>query len=165
MGLAIARANRSMFIKILAVMGGWSLAMLTHSAHNTLASFTAVENLTCLIGTVFDWAGVLFMFAVIILAGWMEKRNIALHLKEEVMMGLIDARHYNTAISAWRQGFARVTSLFSGKYRATSRFYQVVGELAHKKHQLIKLSEEGSNGAIIQRYREELARLAPDAQA
>jgi len=164
MGLALARTNRSVFVKILAVLGGWGMAMLTHSVHNTLAAFTSVENLTCLIGTVLDWMGVLFMFAVIILAGWMEQRNIVRYLREEVQTGLIDSRHYSTAVSAWRQGFVRLTSLFSGNYRATSRFYQVVGELAHKKHQLAKLGEEGGNSAIIQRYREELARLAPDAQ-
>jgi RsiW-degrading membrane proteinase PrsW (M82 family) len=164
-GLALARMNRSMFVKILAVLGGWGLAMLSHSVHNTLAAFTSIEDLTCLIGTVLDWTGVLFMFFVILLAGWMERRNIVQYLKEEVQMGLIETGQYRTAISAWRQGFARLTSLFSGKYRATSRFYQVVGELAHKKHQLAKLGEEGGNSAIIQRYREELARLSPHVQA
>ncbi len=163
MGLALARTNRSLFVKTLAILGGWGMAMLTHSTHNTLAAFTSVENLTCLIGTVLDWTGVLFMFAVILLAGWMERRNIIKHLKEEVQMGVIDSGHYNTASSAWRQGFARLTALFGGKYRATSRFYQVVGELAHKKHQLTKMGDEGGNIAIIQRYREELARLSPNA--
>jgi len=165
LGLALARTNRSMFIKILAVLGGWFMAMFTHSVHNTLAAFTSLENLTCFIGLLLDWLGVFFMFAVIILAGWMEQRNIIRHLKEEVQMGLIDSRHYSTAISAWRQGFVRLASLFRGRYRATSRFYQVVGELAHKKHQLAKLGEEGGNSAIIQRYRDELAQLAPKAEA
>ncbi len=164
-GLALARMNRSMFIKILAVLGGWFMAMFTHSVHNTLAAFTSLENLTCFIGLLLDWLGVFFMFAVIILAGWMEQRNIVRHLNEEVQMGLIDSRHYSTASSAWRQGFARLVSLFRGKYRATSRFYQVVGELAHKKHQLAKLGEESGNSAIIQRYRDELAQLAPKAEA
>ncbi len=164
-GLALARTNRSAFVKTLAVLSGWGMAMLTHSIHNTLAAFTSVENLTCLIGTVFDWFGAVFMFVVILLAGWMEQRNIIKYLKEEVQLGIIDAGHYNTATSAWRQGFARLISLFSGKYRPTSRFYQVIGELAHKKHQLARLGEEGGNSAIIQRYREELARLSPDAQA
>lgn len=165
MGLALARANRSMFVKILAVLGGWFLAMFTHSVHNTLAAFTSLENLTCFIGLFLDWLGVFFMFGMLIWAGWMEQRNIARYLKEEVQMGLMDARHYSTAISAWRQAFARLSSLFRGNYRATSRFYQVVGELAHKKQQLAKLGEEGGNSVIIRRYREELARLSPNAQA
>lgn len=163
MGLAIARTNRSIFVKILAVLGGWGMAMLTHSIHNTLAAFTSVENLTCLVGTVLDWIGVLFMFFVIVLAGWMERHNIVQHLKEEVQLGIITREQYITAISAWRQGFARLTSLFAGKFRATSRFYQVIGELAHKKHQLTRLGDEGGNSAIIQRYRDELAELSSQA--
>lgn len=165
MGLAIARGQRLAFFKILAALGGWLLAMFTHSVHNGLAHFTSVDNLTCFIGLFLDWLGVFFMFAMIIWAGWMEQRNIMRYLKEEVQMGLIDAQHYSTAISAWRQGFARLTSLFRGNYRATSRFYQVMGELAHKKHQLAKLGEEGGNSAIIQRYRDELTRLLPHAQS
>jgi len=164
-GLALARTNRSVLVKGLAFLGGWGLAMFTHSVHNTLAAFTSVENLTCLVGTLLDWTGVLFMFIVILLAGWLERRNIITHLKEEVQMGLISAGQYGTAISAWRQGFARLGALFGGNYRATSRFYQVVGELAHKKQQLSKLGDEGGNSAIIQRYRDELARLAPNVQA
>ncbi len=164
-GLAVARMNRSLFIKILAVSGGWFVAMFTHSVHNTLAAFTSLENLTCFLGLFLDWLGVFFIFGMILWAGWMEQRNIVRHLKQELQMGLIDARHYSTASSAWRQGLARLAALFRGNYRATSRFYQVVGELAHKKQQLAKLGEEGGNSAIIQRYREELAQLAPYAQA
>ncbi len=164
MGLAIARGQRLAFFKILAALGGWFLAMFTHSVHNGLAHFTSLDNLTCFIGLFLDWLGVFFMFAMIIWAGWIEQRNIMRYLKEEVQMGLIDARHYSTAISAWRQGLARMSSLFRGNYRATSRFYQVMGELAHKKHQLAKLGEEGGNSAIIQRYRDELTRLLPHAQ-
>lgn len=164
-GLAVARMNRSVFIKILAVLGGWFVAMFTHSVHNTLAAFTSLENLTCFLGLFLDWIGVFFMFAMIIWAGWMEQRNIARHLKQELQMGLIEARHYSTATSAWRQGMARLAALLGGNYRATSRFYQVVGELAHKKHQLANLGEEGGNSAIIQRYRDELAQLAPRAHS
>lgn len=163
-GFAIARTNRSMFIKILAVLGGWFTAMFTHSVHNTLAAFTSLENLTCFVGLFLDWLGVFFMFGIIILSGWMEQRKIARYLKEEVQMGIIETRHYHTAISAWRQGITRLSAFFGGNYRATSRFYQVVGELAHKKHQLAKLGEEGGNSAVIERYRKELAQLAPEAK-
>jgi len=44
---------------------------------------------------------------------------------------------------------------------ATSRFYQVCGELAHKKEQLAKIGDEGGNTAIIAKLRAELQRLAP----
>lgn len=165
MGLAIARNNRSVFVKIVAVLSGWFLAMFTHSVHNTLAAFTSLENLTCFLGLFLDWLGVFFLFGVIIWAGWQEGRNIERHLKEELQMGLIQPHHYHTAISAWRQGWVRLGALFGGNYRTTSRFYQVIGELAHKKQQLARLGEEGGNSLIVQRYREELARLAPQVRS
>jgi hypothetical protein len=57
-----------------------------------------------------------------------------------------------------------LTSLFTGKFMATGRFYQVCGELAHKKQQLLKVGDESGNNAIVQRYRAELAQLAPRTQ-
>jgi protease PrsW len=104
------------------------------------------------------------MFVIILVANWIEQRNIINHLREEVQLGIISVGQYHTATSAWKQSFARLAALFSGKYLATNRFYQVVGELAHKKQQLVKIGDEGANRAIIQRYREELATLAPRAQ-
>jgi protease PrsW len=165
MGLAIARNQRSPLVKILAVLGGWGLAMFAHSVHNTLASFTSVENGTCLIGLFLDWLGVLFIFLIILWANWIERHNIIRHLKAELEAGIISAAQYQTASSAWRQGFARITALFNGKFSATNRFYQVIGELAHKKRQLLKLGDEGGNQAMIQHYRAELAQLAPRAEA
>lgn len=164
MGLALARTNRSWIVKILAVVIGWGLAMFTHSFHNTLASFTTLDDLTCFIGLALDWLGVFFMFIVIVIANWMEQRSIIKHLSEEVQTGVISAAQYRTASSAVMQGFARLTSIFSGRFFATNRFYQVTAELAHKKDQLKKLGEEDGNSLIIKRYRDELTRLSPNVQ-
>jgi len=122
-------------------------------------------DLTCLIGSFLDWSGVFFMFLIIMWATWMEQRNIITHLRQEVQMGIISKAQYRTACSAWSQIFARLTGLFSGQFLATNRFYQVCGELAHKKQQLLKVGEEGGNSAIVQRYQAELARLATFAQS
>jgi RsiW-degrading membrane proteinase PrsW (M82 family) len=164
-GFAVARMNRSWLVKIAAPLAGFGLAMFFHSAHNTLAGIPILGDLTCFVGSFLDWSGVFFMFLVILWATWMEQRNIINHLREEVQKGIISAAQYRTACSAWSQAFARLTSLFSGRFRATGRFYQVCGELAHKKQQLLKVGDEGGNSAIVQRYRAELAQLAPKVQA
>jgi protease PrsW len=163
-GLAIARTNRNGFIKVAAPLAGWGLAMFTHSVHNFLASVPLIGELTCLLGSFLDWTGVLFMFVIILWATWMEQKNIVLHMREEVQMGIISPAQYRTASSGWAQSFAWLTSIFSGKFRATSRFYQVVGELAHKKEQLHKHGEESGNSTLVQKFRRELAALAPHAQ-
>ncbi|MGC1376328.1 MAG: PrsW family intramembrane metalloprotease [Anaerolineales bacterium] len=161
-GLATARLNRSILVRIFAPLTGLGLAMLAHSLHNTLAAFA--EGWTCFIGLFLDWSGVLFMFGVILWAIWMEQRNLVNHLREEVELGTISAAQYRTACSAWSQSFARLTGLLSGRYLATSRFYQTCAELAHKKEQLRKLGQGDGDAPYIQKYRAELARLAPQAQ-
>ncbi|PJH76478.1 MAG: hypothetical protein CO064_01030, partial [Anaerolineae bacterium CG_4_9_14_0_8_um_filter_58_9] len=78
--------------------------------------------------------------------------------------GVITPAHYRTASSAWLQSFARLASIFTGRFAYTARFYQLCGELAHKKRQYTTLGDESGNAATIQRLRAELARLAPHVQ-
>ena len=155
-GLAMARMQRSVVAKILLPLVGLGVAMGAHAFHNTLASFTNVWILAF-----FDWSGWLFMFGVILFATYREQRYLQQHLQSEVGAGLITARQYHIASSAWRQLGARLAALFQGRFLQTNRFYQLCGELAHKKQQLATLGDEGGNAAIVQRLRAELGRLSP----
>jgi RsiW-degrading membrane proteinase PrsW (M82 family) len=159
-GLAFARLNRNWAVKILAPILGLAVAMFTHALHNTLAGM--IGGLGGLAFTTFlDWTGWLFMGGVAIWATAHEQAYLRRHLLEEVKAGLIRPAQYQVACSAWRQTAARLAALFSGRYRATARFFQVCGELAHKKQQLVKVGDEAGNMAIVQSLRAELARLAP----
>ena len=161
-GLAIARMNRNFLIKTIAVLGGFATAVLTHSFHNTFGGLIGgLEGLA--LGTFVDWVGWFFMLIFII---WMithERNILKRRLAEEVQNGLISPAQYRTAISFAQSG-ARVNALSSGSYRATARFYQVCGELAHKKEQLVKLGNEQGNLVIIDKLRGELTQLAPLAK-
>lgn len=158
-GLALSRMNRAWLVKFVAPLAGFGLAMFTHSFHNTLASIPFFGDFTCVIGSLLDWLGVFFILMVILWVTWMERRNIATYLQEEVQLGLITPVQYRTASSASAQVLTRFSSLFNGRYRATNRFYQVCAELAQKKQQLARLGDESGNLALIQQYRDELARL------
>ena len=162
-GLALARLNRSVAVKIIAPVAGLGIAMLNHSIHNTLAAFA--DGLTCFIGLFLDWSGVLFMFGIILWATWVERRNIINHLREEMEMGLISTAQYRTASSAMGRGLACLAGLFSGQYRATTRFYQSCAELAHKKEQMRRLGQGDGTASLIQKHRAELAQLAALALA
>jgi len=164
-GLAVSRINRNGFIKFIAPLAGWGMAMFTHATHNFLASIPLLGSLTCFLGTFLDWTGVFFMGVVIVFAILAEQRTIAHHLREEVELGTITAAQYRTACSSWAQMAARFSAMFGGQGAATRRFYQTVGELAHKKEQLAKHGEEENNSALVQHYRAELARLSPLAAA
>jgi RsiW-degrading membrane proteinase PrsW (M82 family) len=162
-GLAMARLNRNMAVKILAPLFGLGLAMFTHAFHNTLASIvTGIEGLA--LGSIIDWTGWLFMVCVIIWATWKERQNVALYLSAEVQVGTLTAGHLRTASSGWLQMFARIASLFTGRYGKTVRFYQLCGEYAHKRHQYASLGDEAGNLVILQNLRGELKALAPYAQ-
>ena len=56
-------------------------------------------------------------------------------------------------------------ALSRGNYQSTKRFYQVCGELAHKKEQYHKLGNEKNNVELIEKYRAELAKLKDWAAA
>ena len=163
-GLAISRLNKNLPIKILAPIAGWSVAVLTHAFHNTLAHLlNGVEGL--LFSTAVDWLGWLVVFCVLIMAIRSERRTLTIYLREEVQLGTITANQYQTACSQGAQWLARTGSLFAGRYRTTNRFYQLAAELAHKKNQLNYLGEERGNSQRISNLRNELAGLSPLADS
>ena len=163
-GLALARLNRSWWIKLGAPLLGWGVAMFTHGVHNTLASVLSGTT-GLVIGALFDWGGVLLMFLILLAATAREQVYLKKYLAEELQAGTISAAQFHTASSAWRQMAARTASLFRGRYGKTARFYQVCGEYAHKRRQYAALGDEGGNQAIIQQLHGELARLAAEAVA
>jgi RsiW-degrading membrane proteinase PrsW (M82 family) len=157
-GLAISRISRNTLVKIIAVPAGYTVAVLTHAFHNTFSSLLGGGG-GFILGLIADYIGY-FIMAVFIIWMIVHERNILKRqLVEEVNSGAISAGHYSTAISFFQTN-AHLSALTSGTFRATSRFYQVLGELAHKKEQLQKHGDEGGNAQIIENLRAEMAQLA-----
>jgi RsiW-degrading membrane proteinase PrsW (M82 family) len=162
-GLAIARMSRSLLVKIIAVPTGYAIAVTAHAFHNTFSGL--IGGFKGLIaGTFVDYIGYGVMLIFII---WMivyERNILKKNLRDELANGLISPRQYQSATSFFQTG-AHLSALTSGTFRSTSRFYQVLGELAHKKEQLAKVGDEGGNIKIIENLRAELVQLAPQARA
>ena len=156
-GLAVSRTNKNPIIKFIAPFVGFGVAVTTHAFHNTFGGLIGgLGGLAA--GTFVDWIGWSFMLGFII---WMisnERNIVKSHLHSEMISGLISQEQYQKAISPWNLTIAG----FSG--RATARFYQVCGELAHKKAQIAKHGDEGGNTVIVESLRRELATLAPQAK-
>lgn len=162
-GFAVARTNRNIIVKIIAPIVGYFLAVFAHSFHNTSLVFVSGLGSLALIILV-EWGGWIIFLGFI---AWMIRKEQGLlkkHLREEVSSGLISENQYKTAVSFFQFG-ARMAAMSGGVYGATSRFYQVCGELAHKKEQLAKFGDERGNIAIIDKLRTELTTLAPKAKA
>jgi protease PrsW len=162
-GLAIARMTRNVLAKIIAIPTGYAIAVVAHAFHNTFSGLIGgVQGL--LAGTFVDYLGYAVMLIFII---WMivyERNILKRNLREELASGMITPRQYATATS-FIQANAHFSALTSGTFRSTSRFYQVCGELAHKKEQLAKMGDENGNMKIIENLRAELTQLGPQAKA
>ncbi len=163
-GLAAARLNRSWTKKALAVTLGWGGAIAAHSLHNTLAFF-ANKTSDLLVTAAIDWTGWLGMLIFIIFVNWREKQMVIRFLGEEVNLGTLTPQQYFTACSPFAQLRARLAALGARGYQATTRFYQLCGEISHKKNQLANLGDEGGNQAIIDQLRIEMCQLSPLAAA
>ena len=162
-GLAMARLSPNVLIKIMAVPAGYIVAVLTHAFHNTFSTLIGGGG-GFLLGLLADYFGYMCMLAFII---WMiihERNILKRHLVEEVKNGLISPQQYDSAISFFRTN-TLLSALSSGTFRQTTRFYQVCGELAHKKEQFVKMGEERENTKIITQLRGELVQLGPVAKA
>ena len=83
------------------------------------------------------------------------------YLGEEVNFGTLFPQQFSTAISPSKQFRARLSALVKHSYRRTARFYQLCGEISHKKHQLQNVGEEDGNLAAIDQLRTELRQLSP----
>ncbi|MGE5072332.1 MAG: PrsW family intramembrane metalloprotease [Anaerolineae bacterium] len=158
-GLAAARMNRNVLVKIIAVPLGYATAVFAHAFHNSFSSL--IGGLAGFaLGSVLDWFGWFVMALFILFMIARERRLLQEQLKDEVTSGTITRAQYVRALSP----FTMSTAFFQGGRKA-SRFYQVCGELAHKKEQLLKLGDERGNAALVQSLRTELAGLAPQVRA
>ena len=162
-GIALTRISRNTLVKLIAIPAGYAVAVTAHAFHNTFSSVVGGGG-GFILGLIADYFGYAFMLVFII---WMiahERNILKRQLVEEVNSGAITRAQYNTAISFFQTG-VHLSALTSGKFRSTSRFYQVLGELAHKKEQSQKMGDENANLKVIETLRMEMNQLAPVAKA
>lgn len=158
-GLAVARLNKNVLVKIIAVPIGYFTAVFLHAFHNSFGSF--VGGLTGFaLGSLLDWSGWFLMAIFIIFILSRERGIMQKQLQGEVSSGLISQAQFQKALSPMTMS----TAIFTGGPSA-ARFFRTCGELAFKKEEYSKLGDEGDNLAIVQKLRGELAALAPQVNA
>jgi RsiW-degrading membrane proteinase PrsW (M82 family) len=162
-GLAMARLSRSTALRGLLPLIGWGVAVGVHSLHNTLAAFAAETPESGVLMFLIDWSGWAFFALLVLWCIWREKRMLGRHLAEEVQLGCITPEQYRTAMSGRARTRARLRAALSGHLKPTRRFYDLCGELAHKKNQLARYGEEDGNTAVIEGLRKEMAQLTSQA--
>lgn len=161
-GLAISRMSTNKAVKVLAILIGFSIAVFAHAFHNTFSGLVGGFG-GFLAGTFVDYLGYAMMLGFI---AWMivrERDILKRQLPEEVEKGYLSQRQFHSALSFFQIN-AYMSALISGSFLKTARFYQVCGELAHKKEQFKRLGDERGNTHIIERLRSEMLALSPLAK-
>ncbi len=159
-GLAAARLSNKIAVKIVAPLVGLSIAISTHGFHNTLASvLDGLEGIA--VGILFDWSGWLAMLLFILWCIGHERNLLVEYLADEIPRGVMTQAHFQTACSAGKQEWTKFKSLFTGNFIRTREFYQLCGELAHRKHLLAKMGQEFDNAEQVKLIRHRLFSLAP----
>jgi RsiW-degrading membrane proteinase PrsW (M82 family) len=154
-GLALARLQKGVLVRLLATAIGFSFAVFTHGFHNSfLGVIGGLEG--SVLESLIDWAGWLLMAVFILFMIARERRVLERQLGDEVDSGVLSARQYARALSPWTMSVAWM----AGGATAV-RFFRLCGELAHKKEQLLRLGDEQGNAALISGLRGELISLGP----
>jgi protease PrsW len=155
LGIAISRLSTKRSTRILAPLGGLTLAIFLHALHNFSVSW---GNLICLLALFANWGGTLFFIVMIIWSLAQERRWIREYLREEVDLGLISKEQYDVATSGFARVQRRLGYLFSGQwrnYRRTLKFYDRCSKLAFRKHHY-ELFQDDASQECITRYRAEI---------
>ncbi|MHB1356978.1 MAG: PrsW family intramembrane metalloprotease [Anaerolineae bacterium] len=156
--LGLARYQKSVARRWLLFLIGLGAATLVHMLHNVLVSATGA----CLVGFAIDWAGILVVIVLVVVAWQHEQRTMRDYLRGEVTLGVINELQYETAVSQRKRlvhGW-RVLGI-NGLHQARlwSELIQVITELAFKRHQQDKMGNEHNNAQLVFKLRSRIISL------
>ena len=160
LGIAIARMATTILTRFLAPLLGWAIAVFLHFLHNASVSF---GNLLCLVAVVTDWGGIWLTVAIIVWALLQERQWIRQYLAEEVRVGTLTLKQYETACSSRKRVRHNLSLLFSrgpAAYRDAVRFYQRCSKLAYRKHHFAIFGDDASSHHADE-LRREIGTLSP----
>jgi len=157
-GLGLARYSRSLSARWIFGVLGLLAAISAHLIHNFFVSFSNA----CLVSFLADWAGVLIVFAIVLLSWNKERSWITSQLQGEVAGGVLTPLQYETILSH-RKRIQQSWNLlgFAGMHQAGQwrKLVTAAIELAFKKHQMAAMGEEKGNGATIVALRRRIVSL------
>lgn len=134
-GCGISRESHNGAVKIIMPVVGYIFAVILHAIWNGVPT---------LISYLFEIEGIIAFFAMYglfqvpffgifaIFAGYImyrQNRTLKEMLAIDVAQGVIPQDHYVKATSAFRSSFWLLGSVFSGKFRARSRYLRAIGKL------------------------------------
>lgn len=137
--------------------------MIFHGLHNLGAVFA--ESTVCLslvFATLVDWGGVLVLLAIMLLVARQERLWIVAQLRDEVAGGLISPMEYtlaSTYLDRFRTRWRALIQEGWQRWRQWGRYFNLVTELAFKKHQFQAVGEGAPTVQLIDRLRQQIRDL------
>ena len=162
-GLGLARLSRNAAARWLLPLMGLFAAITFHAIHNLGTSLAQVNFLTFFVSVASDWAGVVVVAAIVLLAWYQEMTWIVAELADEVGTTLtreeyVVAASYGRRLRQWLAG---------ARGRQLGHLHHLATELAFKKHRLRTLgsAQEPKLSAEIVRLRERIGELRAGLEA
>ncbi len=147
-GFGLARESHNKLVKIVMPLVGLGAAMFLHMMWNLMAM---------VLGPAFLLAYLVIEIPLfVIFAGfsgwimWRQNRILKEMLAIDVARGLIPQEHFEKATSAFRSTGWKLSSIFSGKYRATSKYIQAIGKLGLSYWHIQRATAAQGNTASFQ---------------
>jgi RsiW-degrading membrane proteinase PrsW (M82 family) len=127
-GCGIARESHNGFVRIVAPVVGYFLAVLLHGFWNGMAVFGGFE--TFLAGyLVLEIPFFLIFVGFAFYVMYRQKKILKEMLAIDIARGLIPKEHGETAVSAFKSSAWLLGGLFSGKFRQRSKYLRAIGRL------------------------------------
>ncbi|MGE3467376.1 MAG: PrsW family glutamic-type intramembrane protease [Pyrinomonadaceae bacterium] len=127
-GIGIARESHNLAIRILAPVAGYFAAVILHAIWNGMAVLGGLEGFV--VGYLVLEIPFFFIFVGFSLYIMRRQNKILTEmLAIDVARGLIPEEHAKTATSAFSSSGWLISGLFSGKFRARSRYMRAIGKL------------------------------------
>ena len=158
LALGAVRYNRVRWRNGLAFGSGLALAIFFHTLHNFVVHYGVA-------GLFVSWliqsAGVIVVFAVVVLAWRHERRWMEQELSDEVYAGVLAPSDYVEIVSSLKRLRSQLQALLVGgwaRYRKVRRLHHLATELAFCKSQL-RLEDRYRTGDERDRLRQDIIRL------
>ncbi len=147
-GFGFARESHNKLVKIVMPVVGLGSAMFLHALWNGMATFLGPGFLLAYLVIEIPLFLIFVSFAAWIM--WRQNRILKEMLAIDVARGLIPEEDFARATSAFRSTGWKISSLFQGKYRATSRYIQAIGKLGLSYWHIQRATAAQGNTASFQ---------------
>ncbi|NNE67361.1 MAG: PrsW family intramembrane metalloprotease [Pyrinomonadaceae bacterium] len=147
-GFGIARETHNTAVKFIMPIVGLGAAMFLHALWNGMATFLGGGFLLAYLVIEIPLFLIFVGFCAWVM--WRQNRILKEMLAIDVARGLIPQEDFEKATSAIKSTIWKISSIFNGKYRATSRYIQAIGKLGLSYWHIQRATAAQGNTASFQ---------------